>query len=128
VCNKAFSQAANLTAHNRIHTKEKPFPCPICQRRFSQSSSVTTHLRTHTKERPYNCHHCSKSFSDSSTLTKHMRIHSGEKPYRFVFRFFSIRFMSDVFAKFFTIRKSKSSYENSFLMSAKNKFECLRIF
>lgn len=84
VCNKAFSQAANLTAHNRIHTKEKPFPCPICQRKFSQSSSVTTHLRTHTKERPYNCHYCSKSFSDSSTLTKHMRIHSGEKPYRFV--------------------------------------------
>ena len=52
-CSKAFSQAANLTAHARTHSGEKPFRCPVCDRRFSQSSSVTTHMRTHSGERPY---------------------------------------------------------------------------
>lgn len=54
-CSKAFSQAANLTAHARTHSGEKPFRCPVCDRRFSQSSSVTTHMRTHSGERPYRC-------------------------------------------------------------------------
>ncbi|KJH46038.1 zinc finger, C2H2 type [Dictyocaulus viviparus] len=45
LCDKSFSQAANLTAHKRVHTGERPFTCPVCNRSFSQSSSLVTHRR-----------------------------------------------------------------------------------
>ena len=37
---KAFTQYAGLNQHQRIHTGEKPFECPVCGQAFSRSSEL----------------------------------------------------------------------------------------
>lgn len=45
-CGKSFVQKAVRDAHERTHTKEKPFLCDICDASFTQKSSLgQTRLR-----------------------------------------------------------------------------------
>lgn len=53
ICEKAFVQKSDLTAHRRIHTDEKSYKCDICEKAFGQKSSLTIHRRIHTGEKPY---------------------------------------------------------------------------
>ncbi|XP_061486126.1 zinc finger protein with KRAB and SCAN domains 8-like [Rhineura floridana] len=81
-CGKSFCWKHQLTSHQRIHTREKPYKRLECGKSFSQKRNLTSHQRIHTGEKPYKCLECGKSFSWKSQLTSHQRIHSGEKPYK----------------------------------------------
>lgn len=48
-CGSAFSQAAHLKNHAKVHSGEKPFKCEICTAAFADRFALKRHRRIHEK-------------------------------------------------------------------------------
>lgn len=78
-CPYASRCVQHFIAHERTHTRERPFNCGVCWRAFSQDATLQVHMRTHTSEKPFQCNVCHKVFAQSSHLLSHRRAHTGER-------------------------------------------------
>nr|CAD7266805.1 unnamed protein product [Timema shepardi] len=59
-----------------VHSKEKPYHCPLCPKVFAYRKTLKIHMNIHTGEKPHCCDICSKCFSERSHLKRHMKIHT----------------------------------------------------
>lgn len=73
-----FRGAAKLARHMRMHTKEKPFKCPICEKFFSQSYHMKRHQRLQHGDGEYICSQCGQALHTWRELKAHTNLHSSK--------------------------------------------------
>lgn len=74
-CGKNLFNKADLTAHLKFHTGNKPFSCTICDKAFYTKSHLRGHIEIHSTEKKYKCDICFKFFKTKRLMKHHEKLH-----------------------------------------------------
>ena len=88
-CGREMSSAANLEAHLRLHSGERPFQCEDCPKAFVARHVLNKHVNRFHRGREipkpvkkvFVCDFCERILCDKASLIHHVRKHTGEKPF-----------------------------------------------
>ena len=82
-CPKTFRFPAQISQHERSHTKEKPFTCKVCNKGFTVKCNLKQHMETHKSlsDRSYKCEQCDHRATSLPLLKLHRNTHTGERPF-----------------------------------------------
>ncbi|XP_052791291.1 zinc finger protein Xfin-like [Mya arenaria] len=72
ICSKVFTNKHILKQHTLTHMERK-FGCKFCMKKFHNKYGRDRHERIHTGECPFTCPVCKKAFRYNSTFYKHTR-------------------------------------------------------
>lgn len=72
---RSFRGANKLARHMRVHTKERPFKCPICHKAFSQNYHMARHQRVQHHQGRYTCSECGQKLGNWIEFKNHKSLH-----------------------------------------------------
>ena len=111
ICEKAFSQSANLNTHKKWNHSQKPgtlpkHKCNICSKHFNGKNLLNSHLKMYHEKGDFQCRICQKELQNKASLLSHIRNNHKEEKHECIDCNLSFR--------------SVTSLKNHYLKSHKN--------